>query len=86
MMEDFVKRYTNKAASTENFQQVANEHFVNTPVAKQFGLKDLKWFFRQWVFEAKLPSYKMEYRIQSAEGGKAILSGTIFQENAGQNT
>ncbi len=85
MMEDFVKQYTNKAASTENFQQAANTHFVNTPIAKQFGLKDLNWFFRQWVFEAKLPSYKMEYRIQSAEGGKAILSGTIFQENAGQN-
>jgi len=85
MMEDFVKRYTNKAASTEDFRQVANEHFVNTPVAKQFGLKDLNWFFTQWVYEAKLPSYKMEYSIQSAEGGKAVLSGTIFQENAGQN-
>ncbi len=83
MMTDFVKRYTNKAASTENFQQVANEHFVNTPIAKQFRLKDLNWFFREWVYEAKLPSYKMEYRIQSAEGGKAVFSGTIFQENAG---
>jgi hypothetical protein len=85
MMEDFVKRYTNKAASTEEFQQVANEHFVNTPIAKQLGLKDLNWFFRQWVYEAKFPSYKMEYHIQSTEGGKAVLSGTILQENAGQN-
>jgi len=85
MMEDFVKRYEHKAATSEEFQQVANEHFVNTPVAKQLGLKDLDWFFRQWVYEAKLPSYKMEYRIQSAEGGKAVLSGTFFQKNAGQN-
>ena len=85
MMEDFVKRYKNRAASTEEFQQVANEHFVNTSVAKRFGLKDIDWFFRQWVFEAKLPSYKMEYRIQSAEDGKAVMSGTIFQKNAGQN-
>jgi len=85
MMEDFVKRYTNKAASTEDFRQVANEHFANTPIAQQFGLKDLNWFFTQWVYEAKLPSYKMEYSIQSSEGGKAVLSGTIFQENAGRN-
>jgi aminopeptidase N len=85
MMADFVKRYKDRAASTEEFQQVANEHFPNTYVAKQFGLKDLNWFFRQWVYEAKFPSYKMEYKLQSGEGGKAVLSGTIFQENAGQN-
>jgi aminopeptidase N len=85
MMEDFVKRYTNKAASTEEFQQVANEHFPNTFVARQFGLKDLNWFFRQWVYEAKYPTYKMEYSLQSGEGGASVLSGTIFQENAGPN-
>ncbi len=85
MMKDFVERYENKAATTEDFQQVANEHFAVTPVAKTFGLKDLNWFFRQWVYEAKLPDYRMEYSIQSGENGQIILSGNIIQKNAGED-
>jgi hypothetical protein len=83
MMKDFVKRYENKAASTEDFADVANEHFAKTPIARQFGLKDLKWFFQQWVYEAKFPSYRMEYRIEPGEGNKADVKGVVYQDNAG---
>jgi len=31
MMSDFVKRYTDKAASTDDFVEVANAHFARTP-------------------------------------------------------
>jgi hypothetical protein len=58
MMKDFVGRYANGAASTENFMAVANEHFVNTPIARTYQMKDLAWFFRQWVYESSLPSYE----------------------------
>ena len=85
MMTDFVKRYENKAASTEDFQDVANAHFVRTPIARHFGLKDLNWFFNQWVFEANFPSYRMEYRIEPGEGGQYVVKANISQENAGQN-
>lgn len=85
MMTDFAKRFENKAASTEDFAVVAGAHFANTPIAKVFGLKDLNWFFQQWVFEAKLPSYRMEYKIDTSEGGEAVLTGTVIQENAGAN-
>jgi hypothetical protein len=85
MMTDFVRQYQNKAATSEDFMRVAGAHFANSSLGKQFGLKDLNWFFQQWVFEAKLPSYRMEYNIDSGENGQAILSGTLFQENAGEN-
>jgi aminopeptidase N len=85
MMSDFVKRFENRAASTEDFLDVANEHFVKTPIARYLGLKDLNWFFQQWVFEAKLPNYRMEYRMEPGQNGQFVIKGTVFQENAGEN-
>ena len=85
MMSDFVKQYQNRAATTEDFMRVAGEHFANSSIGKQFGLKDLNWFFQQWVFEAKLPSYRMEYQIESGDNEQTVLTGTLFQENAGEN-
>jgi Peptidase family M1 domain len=82
MMKDFVERYRNKAASTDDFKRVANEHFVSTPVAKQFGLDDLNWFFQQYVYETDLPSYKLEYQMTDQPGGGVILNGNVIQENA----
>jgi len=85
MMKDFVQRFTNKTASTNDFIAVANAHFAQTPIAKSFQLKDLNWFFQQWVYQAKLPSYRMEYRIESGEGNQVVVTGKILQENAGQD-
>jgi hypothetical protein len=82
MLADFVKRYQGQAATTEDFVQVASEHFAKSPIGRGLGLRDLNWFFNQWVYEAKYPSYRLEYGIEEANG-KFILSGTIFQENAG---
>ncbi len=85
MLADFVRRYANKAATTEEFIQVAGEHFARTPVGRHFKLKDLNWFFQQWVFEAVFPSYRMEYRVESAGNGQHAVSGTVIQENAPPN-
>ena len=90
MMTDFVKQYQNRAATTEDFIKVANAHFANSPLAnsplgRTLDLKDLNWFFQQWVYEAKLPSYRMEYKIESESGGMVVLAGTVFQDNAGPN-
>ncbi len=84
MLADFVKRFQGRSATTEDFMLVAGEHFARSPVARGFGLKDLNWFFNQWVYEAKYPSYRMEYSLEEANG-KNILSGEIIQENAGPN-
>ena len=82
MMKDFVERYRNKVASTDDFRMVANEHFAKTPIAMKYGLKDLNWFFRQWVYETSLPSYHLNYKIETQSDGSAIVTGTVDQENA----
>ncbi len=85
MMKDFVERHRNNVASTEDFIAVANEHFVKTPLAQKYRLKDLNWFFRQWVYESDLPSYSMSYTLQDQSDGSCVISGTVTQENAPEN-
>lgn len=85
MMKDFVERHRNKTASTDDFRKVANEHFAQTPIAKHFGLTDLNWFFRQWVYQTELPGYQLDYKIENQPDGSVLLSGTITQENVSEN-
>ncbi|MBV9925815.1 MAG: hypothetical protein JOZ96_12425 [Acidobacteria bacterium] len=85
MMADFVERYRDRSASTDDFRDVANEHFARTPVARQYRLSDLNWFFKQWVYQTGLPSYRAEYSLRDGPNGQVILSGQVFQENVPEN-
>ena len=85
MMTDFVERYRNKTASTDDFRAVVNEHFAKTPIAQKYGMKNLNWLFRQAVYQSDLPSYEMQYKIQPEADGKVMVSGTIVQKNAPEN-
>jgi len=85
MMSDFVERYHDGFASTDDFRAVANEHFARSPIARQLGLQDLNWFFRQWVYQSGFPSYELQYELQDEPDGKVLLTGTITQENVAEN-
>jgi hypothetical protein len=80
MMRDFVERYRNKTASTDEFRSVANEHFARTPIAKKYGVPNLDWFFQQWVYRSEIPSYKLQYTLEPQPDGSVYLSGNVFQE------
>jgi aminopeptidase N len=82
MMTDFVNRYRNKSASSDDFREVANEHFARTPLAQKYQLKDLNWFFSQWVYGTAYPSYRLEYQLTDQPDGTVIMVGTVFQDNA----
>lgn len=82
MMTDFVNRYRDHFASTDDFRAVANEHFARTPIARKYRLNDLNWFFNQWVYQAGLPSYHLEYEIVEQAGGAVVVRGTVIQSNA----
>lgn len=82
MMTDFVNRYRNNTASSDDFRNVVNEHFAKSPVARNHGLKNLNWLFSQFVYQTAHPSYEMQYKIEDQPGGKATISGTVFQKNA----
>ena len=85
MMTDFVERYRNQSASTDDFRAVVNEHFAKSKIAQNHGLNNLNWLFRQFVYQTELPSYELQYKINPEPDGKVIVSGTITQKNAGEN-
>jgi hypothetical protein len=85
MMKDFVNQNRDGAASTDDFRLIANQHFAKSPIARTYGLSDLNWFFRQWVYETYLPSYQMEYHFQDLPDGKVLLTGTVTQTGAPAN-
>lgn len=80
LMSDFVARYKDSTATTDQFFAVANERVKNTPLAQKYGYKDLKWFYRQWVTETYLPSYELSYHIEKDSTGGAILKGELIQK------
>ncbi|HKY26848.1 MAG TPA: M1 family aminopeptidase [Pyrinomonadaceae bacterium] len=81
MMTDFVGRYRDRAASTDDFRGVANEHFAKSPIGIKYKLDNLDWFFRQWVLNADMPSYEFEYSLQDQPDGKVLLTGTVTQKH-----
>ena len=85
MMSDFVERYRNKTASSDDFRAVANEHFARSPIGKKYGLTNLNWLFYQSVYETELPSYELQYKFEDQPDGKVLMSGTISQQNAPAN-
>jgi len=80
MMKDFTRQHANGAASTEDFFAVANSHVGSTALARKFGYKDLNWFYRQWVVETYLPSYRVGYDLEPQPDGSILLKGTLVQE------
>jgi hypothetical protein len=81
MLRDFTARYAGRAASTEDFFAVASEHFRRSPLGIKYHLQNLDWFYRQWVLEAVLPSYRLEYSIQQQPNG-VLLNGVVYQKGA----
>ena len=82
MMTDFVNRYQDKFASTDDFRKVASEHFAKSPIGRKYNLNNLDWFFKEWVYRTEMPSYQLEYRVENLPDGKFMLSGTVTQQNA----
>ena len=79
MMKDFVEQKRNASASTEDFWRLASLHFARTPIAAKFGLTNLDWFFKQWVYGTGLPSYSLEYETVTQPDGTLVLKGVVKQ-------
>lgn len=85
MMTDFVNRYRDGVASTDDFRRVANEHFAKLPLARTYGITNLNWFFSEWVYQSDLPSYQLDYHFENQPDGKVLITGNVTQENAPSN-
>jgi len=67
MMQDFVKTYTNRPASTENFKAMVEKHM--TPGMDVSGNQTMDWYFDEYVYGTALPSYKLDYSFDQAASG-----------------
>jgi aminopeptidase N len=70
MMKDYVRTYTGKVVSTDDFKKIVEKHFK----------RDMDWFFDQWVYGTEIPIYSFDYDIAEA-GGDYFLTITAEQSN-----
>jgi len=67
MMQDFVKTYTNRPATTEDFKAIVEKHM--TPAMDFAGNHTMDWYFNEYVYGTALPTYKLDYSFdQSGDG------------------
>jgi hypothetical protein len=74
ILRDFVKDYSSKEASTEDFQRIV-EH--DAP-------GDWSFFFNAWVYGAEIPNYTWKYRVDPA-GNEYKLSVTVTRTGGPEN-
>jgi Peptidase family M1 domain len=83
MMQDFVKQYKGKNASTEDFQRVVEQHM--TAAMDIAGDHKMTWFFSEWVYGITVPKYKIESTVTPAADGKFQLKAQVTQSDVSTN-
>ena len=76
MMQDFVKTYANRSATTEDFKAAVEKHM--TPGMDLRGNHTMDWFFDEYVYGTALPSYKLDYSF-SQSGSDVIMDMHLTQ-------
>jgi hypothetical protein len=76
-MQDFVKTYSGKAATTEDFKAMVEKHM--TPEMDLEGNHRLDWFFNEYVYGIALPTYKMDYSFDQDANGDVVFGLKVTQ-------
>jgi hypothetical protein len=79
MMQDFVKTYTGKSATTEEFKAVIEKHMTGDLDAE--GNQKMDWFFNEYVYGTQLPTYKLDYSFDTGAEGDIVFSFKVTQSN-----
>jgi hypothetical protein len=79
MMQDFVKTYSGKSATTEEFKAAVEKHM--TPEMDLEGNHRMDWFFNEYVFGTQLPSYQMSAAFDTGADGDVVMSIKMTQSN-----
>ncbi len=77
MMQDFVKTYTNKPATTEDFKAMVEKHM--TADMNMEGNHRMDWFFNEYVSGTALPSYKLDSSFDKDANGDVVVNFKITQ-------
>src|SRR6185436_13772911 len=68
LMSDFVKTYSGRNASTEDFKAMVQKHI--TPTLNATGNGKVDWFFNQWVYGTAVPRYASKFDVKPGAEGK----------------
>jgi aminopeptidase N len=77
MMQDFVKAWSGKNPSTDDFQAIAQRHM--TQAMNLAGDGRLDYFFNQWIHGTDIPTLTSDLQATELGGGKYRIAGTITQ-------
>jgi hypothetical protein len=79
MMQDFVRTYRGRAATTEDFKAMVEKHMT-----REMDLEDnqkMDWFFNEYVYGTQLPTYKLDYSFGTGADGDVVFSFKVTQSN-----
>ncbi|HKM85455.1 MAG TPA: M1 family aminopeptidase [Terriglobales bacterium] len=76
-MQDFVKTYSGKAATTEDFKAMMEKHM--TAEMDLEGNHRLDWFFNEYVYGTALPTYKIAYTFDKDANGDVVFGFKVTQ-------
>ena len=82
-MQDFVKTYAGRAATTEDFKGAVEKHMTSEMDIE--GNHRMDWFFNEYVYGTQLPSYKLDSSFDTAPDGDVVLNMKITQSNVDEN-
>jgi Carboxypeptidase regulatory-like domain/Peptidase family M1 domain len=77
LLRDYIAEFTNRTVSTEDFQAVVEKHMK--PVMDLEHNRRMDWFFREWVYETDIPSYRLEYSLTPASDRRTLLAVHLTQ-------
>lgn len=76
-MQDFVKTYSGKAATTADFKAMIEKHM--TPEMDVDENHRMDWFFNEYVYGTQLPSYKADASFDVGPDGDVVMNLKLTQ-------
>jgi len=76
-MQDFVKTYSGRAATTEDFKAMIEKHMTSEMDVDENHRMD--WFFNEYVYGTQLPTYKTESSFDIGPDGDVVMSMKLSQ-------
>jgi len=78
-MQDFVKTYSGKAASTEDFKAMVEKHM--TPEMDLEANQRMDWFFNEYVYGTQLPTYRVDATFDTGSDGDVVMDIRLTQSS-----
>src|SRR5262249_12975803 len=79
MMQDFVKTYGGKDATTEDFKSTVEKHMTGEMDLE--GNHKMDWFFNEYVYGTQLASYQLTTSFDKNADGDVVMNIKMSQSN-----